>query len=203
MERFTTLTAMAAPYDPINVDTDQIVPARFLKYPRSGGYGQFLFHDLRLRDDGTEIAAFVLNREPFRQAKILVGNANFGCGSSREGAVYALFDRGFRCVIAPSFGDIFFQNCQKNGVVPVRLAENICEHLRQTLKASPGAMLTVDLEKLAVIEPDGTPHAFQLDAFGREMMLKGVDEVGLTLSLVGDIEAFEARYAAEAPWIRN
>ncbi len=203
MQQFTTLTAVAAPYDPINVDTDQIVPARFLKYARSGGYGQFLFHDLRLRDDGTENPEFILNREPYRGARILVGNANFGCGSSREGAVYALSDRGIRSVIAPSFGDIFYNNCQKNGVVPVRLAPDICLRLRELLKSSPGAALTVDLEKLVVIEPGGTRHAFELDAFGREMILQGVDEVGLTLSLLHDVEAFEAHYAIEAPWIRG
>ncbi|MFN0300346.1 MAG: 3-isopropylmalate dehydratase small subunit [Burkholderiales bacterium] len=202
MQQFTTLTAIAAPYDPINVDTDQIVPARFLKYPRSGGYGQFLFHDLRLRDDGTENPDFILNRALYRDAGIFVGNTNFACGSSREGAVYALSDRGIRSVIAPSFGDIFYNNCQKNGVVPVRLAPDICLHLRELLKKAPGTALTVDLQQLVVIEPDGTRHAFELDAFGREMMLKGVDEVGLTLSLLSDVEAFEARYAKEAPWIR-
>ena len=203
MESFTTLTAIAAPFNPINVDTDQIIPARFLKYPRSGGYGQFLFRDLRLRDDGTEIAGFVLNLDPYRRAKIFVGNTNFACGSSREGAVYAFFDWGIRAVIAPSFGDIFYNNCQKNGVVPVRLSADICDQLRERLKASPGAMLTVDLEECVVIEPDGSRHAFELPAFGREMMLKGVDEVGLTLSLLPEIEAFEACYAKDAPWIRT
>ena len=202
MQRFTTLTAIAAPYDPINVDTDQIIPARFLKYPRGGGYGQFLFHDLRLQKDGAENPAFVLNREPYRQAKIFVGNTNFACGSSREGAVYALSDWGIRSVIAPSFGDIFYNNCQKNGVVPVRLAADICRDLRELLKAAPGTSLTVDLEQQVVIAPDGTRHPFELDAFGRDMILNGVDEVGLTLSLLPEIEAFEARYAIEAPWIK-
>ncbi len=202
MQRFTTLTAIAAPYDPINVDTDQIIPARFLKHPRGGGYGQFLFHDVRRQNDGTENPGFVLNREPYRQAKIFVGNTNFACGSSREGAVYALSDWGIRSVIAPSFGDIFYNNCQKNGVVPVRLAQEICLALRELLKASPGTLLTVDLEQLVVIEPDGTRHPFALDAFGRDMILNGVDEVGLTLSLRPEIEAFEARYAIEAPWIK-
>ena len=203
MQRFTTLTAIAAPYDPINVDTDQIVPARFLKYSRSGGYGQFLFHDLRFHQDGTENPDFALNRAPYRSAKLFVGNTNFACGSSREGAVYALSDWGIRSVIAPSFGDIFYNNCQKNGVVPVRLAPSICQHLRELLKATPGTMLTVDLEQLVVVEPDGTRHPFELDAFGREMILNGLDEVGLTLSLLHDVEAFEARYAQEAPWVKT
>ncbi|MSP98346.1 MAG: 3-isopropylmalate dehydratase small subunit [Betaproteobacteria bacterium] len=201
MAPFTSLTAIAAPYEPINVDTDQIIPARFLKYPRAGGYGQFLFRDLRLADDGSEIAEFVLNREPYQRAKIFVGNTNFACGSSREGAVYAFSDFGIRGVIAPSFGDIFYNNCQKNGVVPVRLSAEICRQLRERLQASPGTMLTVDLLHLVVIEEDGTRHPFELPAFGRDMMLKGVDEVDLTLSLLVEIEAFEARYASEAPWI--
>lgn len=199
--QFTTLTAVAAPYDPINVDTDQIIPARFLRCPRSEGYGQFLFCDLRFRDDGTEQPEFILNRPPYRDARILVGNTNFACGSSREGAVYALYDYGFRSVIAPSFSDIFFNNCMKNGVVPVRLDEALCAKLRALLAAKPGTELTVDLERQLVIEPDGSTHAFAIDAFFREMLLKGVDEIGLTLDLLPDIEAFERDYAAEAPWV--
>lgn len=201
MQPFTRLTAIAAPYDPINVDTDQIIPARFLKYPRSGGYGQFLFHDVRRTDDGTQRSEFVLNQPQFRDAKILVANTNFACGSSREGAVYALSDVGIRSVVAPSFGDIFYNNCQKNGLVPVRLDAKVCDHLRALLAAKPGTELTVDLEQQLVIEPDGTQHAFTLDAFGREMILKGVDELGLTLSLLNEIEAFERSYQQQAPWV--
>lgn len=201
MQPFTRLTAIAAPYDPINVDTDQIIPARFLKYPRSGGYGQFLFHDVRRTDDGGQRSDFVLNQPFFREAQIFVANANFACGSSREGAVYALSDVGIRSVIAPSFGDIFYNNCQKNGVVPVRLEASVCDHLRAMLNAQPGTALTVDLEQQLVIEPDGTRHGFTLDAFGREMILKGVDELGLTLSLVAEIEAFERAYQPHAPWV--
>ncbi len=137
--QFTTFTAVAAPYEPVNVDTDQIIPARFLKFPRSDGYGKFLFHDVR------EDPAFVLNRAPFDKARILVANANFGCGSSREGAAYAFYDCGFRSVIAPSFGDIFFNNCLKNGIMPVRLPEEICANLRKVLLKRPGSELTVDL----------------------------------------------------------
>jgi 3-isopropylmalate/(R)-2-methylmalate dehydratase small subunit len=201
MQPFTKLTAIAAPFDPINVDTDQIIPARFLKYPRSGGYGQFLFHDVRRSTDGAQDPAFVLNREPFSQAKIFVANTNFACGSSREGAVYALSDAGICSVIAPSFGDIFFNNCQKNGLVPARLEDAVCAKLRAMLQAKPGTELTVDLVEQAVVEPDGTRHAFTVDAFAREMMLQGVDEVGLTLGLLPEIEAFEARYARSAPWL--
>lgn len=201
MQPFTKLTAIAAPYDPINVDTDQIIPARFLKYPRSGGYGQFLFHDVRRTDDGRQRDEFVLNQPVYRDAGIFVANTNFACGSSREGAVYALSDVGIRSVIAPSFGDIFYNNCQKNGVVPVRLDSKVCDHLRAMLHGKPGTKLTVDLERQIVIEPDGAEHPFTLDAFGREMILKGVDELGLTQSLIAEIEAFERAYQPHAPWV--
>lgn len=200
MTPFTTFTAIAVGYEPVNVDTDQIIPARYLKAPRSQGYGQFLFRDLRYRDDGSEIPDFVLNREPFRRARIFVANANFGCGSSREGAVYAFADAGFRAVIAPSFGDIFFNNCLKNGVVPARLADQVCAGLRAAIAAKPGVELTVDLGNQIVIGPDGASHRFEIDAFWRESLLKGLDELGLTRELLPQIEAFERDYKAAAPW---
>ncbi|HEX2198103.1 MAG TPA: 3-isopropylmalate dehydratase small subunit [Burkholderiales bacterium] len=184
--KFTTLTAPAVGYEPVNVDTDQILPARFLKMPRGAGYGQFLFHDLGA---GKPDLA--------RGAKIFVANRNFGCGSSREGAAFAFYDAGFRSILAPSFGDIFYMNCLKNGIVPVRLPDKVCARLR-ALPA--GAALTVDLEKQEVVAPEGTRHAFQVDAFYREMLLKGVDELGLTLSLESEIGAFERRYAEAFPW---
>jgi 3-isopropylmalate/(R)-2-methylmalate dehydratase small subunit len=183
-EKFTSITALAAPYEPVNVDTDQIIPARFLKFARGHGYGKFLFHDLRGNP------GFV----PLEGAKILVANANFGCGSSREGAAYAFHDAGFRSIIAPSFGDIFFRNCLKNGIVPVRLAGDTCAHLRAMLRAKPGTELTVDLEKQVVVEPGGKAHDFSLDPFFRSMLLQGLDELGLTLSLVEEIERFERAY---------
>jgi 3-isopropylmalate/(R)-2-methylmalate dehydratase small subunit len=193
-EKFQTLTAVAAPYEPVNVDTDQILPARFLKMPRSGGYGQFLFHDVR-----AEKPDFVLDRDAYRDAKIFVGNTNFACGSSREGAAFAFYDAGFRSVIAPSFSDIFYNNCLKNGIVPVRLADEVCAHLRTLLRDKPGTELTVDLANQVVLE-SGKAYPFTVDPFFREMLLKGVDELGLTLSLKDEIEAFERRYAAEFPW---
>ncbi len=199
-EQFTSLTAIAAPYEPINVDTDQIIPARFLKFPRKDGYGKFLFHDLRYREDGSENPDFVLNQEPYRKARIFVGNTNFACGSSREGAAYAFYDCGFRSVIAPSFSDIFFNNCLKNGIVPARLPEAACAGLRALLAARPGTELTVDLENGRVVEPGGTAHSFAIDPFFREMLLQGLDEIGLTLSLAPEIEAFERAYAEAAPW---
>jgi 3-isopropylmalate/(R)-2-methylmalate dehydratase small subunit len=193
-EQFTKITAIAAPYEPINVDTDQIIPARFLKFPRKDGYGKFLFHDVRERP------GFVLDRDPFDKARIFVANTNFACGSSREGAAYAFYDAGFRSVIAPSFGDIFYNNCLKNGIVPVRLPEETCAHFRKVLLGRPGTVLTVDLVSQKVIEESGKAHAFTVDAFYREMLLKGLDELGLTLSLRSEIEAFERRYREAAPW---
>jgi 3-isopropylmalate/(R)-2-methylmalate dehydratase small subunit len=185
-EKFTSITARAAAYEARNVDTDQIIPARFLKFPRAQGYGKFLFHDVR-HEPG-----FV----PLEGAQILVANANFGCGSSREGAAYAFHDAGFRSIIAPSFGDIFFRNCLKNGIVPVRLADALCAHLRAMLRETPATELTVDLESQLVVEPGGKAHPFSIDAFFRSMLLQGVDELGVTLSLMSDIEAFEKRYAS-------
>jgi 3-isopropylmalate/(R)-2-methylmalate dehydratase small subunit len=190
-EKFTSITAIAAPYEPVNVDTDQIIPARFLKVPRKEGYGKFLFHDLR------EQPGFVLNQPPYDKARILVANENFAIGSSREGAAYAFFDAGFRAVIAPSFGDIFFNNCLKNGIVPARLPANVCRELRQRITQAPGTEITVDLESQLV---DGK-HPFVVDPFFREMLLKGVDEIGLTLTMIPQIEAFERSYLAQTPWI--
>jgi len=195
--KFTTLTAVAAPYEPVNVDTDQILPARFLKMPRSGGYGQVLFHDVRADNPD-----FVLNRDAYRNAKIFVANTNFACGSSREGAAFAFYDAGFRSVIAPSFSDIFYNNCLKNGIVPVRLPEQACADLRRTLLDKPGSELTVDLQSQQVLAQDRR-YPFSVDPFFREMLLKGLDELGLTLSLEDEIEAFERRYAVEFPWARG
>jgi len=202
MEPFTRLTAIAAPCEPENVDTDQILPARFLKMPRGGGrhYGDFLFHDLRRGEDGAPRGDFVLERPEFRGARILVANANFGCGSSREGAVYAFLDAGFRAILAPSFGDIFFNNCLKNGIVPVRLPEGDCAVLRALIAAAPGTALTVDLQAQELRAPGRAAHRFEVDGFFREMLLKGVDEVGLTLGLRDAIDAFERRHAAAAGW---
>lgn len=200
MEPFVRVTGIAAPIEGRNIDTDQIIPARFIKSDRAKGYGQFLFHDLRFDAEGHERPDFVLNRQPFRAAKILVANVNFGCGSSREGAVYALADYGVRAVLAPSFGDIFHNNCLKNGIVPVHLAEDIAAVLRRRLVETPGQAVTVDLEAMAVTLPDGERQDFSLDPFWRECLMKGVDEIALTLGYLPEIEAFEARYVAACPW---
>jgi 3-isopropylmalate/(R)-2-methylmalate dehydratase small subunit len=201
MQPFTRLTAVAAPLDITNVNTDMLIPARFLRKPRDERYGSYLFHDLRHDEDGRLRDSFVLNEAVYRDAKIIVAGANFGCGSSRESAVYVLLDSGFRCVIAPSFGDIFFGNCLQNGVLPVVLPDAECAALRTWLDANPGATLTVDLESETVSGGDGKVRSFSLDPLRRERMLKGLDEIGLTMTRLPAIEAFEQRYAAARPWL--
>jgi 3-isopropylmalate/(R)-2-methylmalate dehydratase small subunit len=200
MEPFTRVSAVAAPLDLPNVDTDRIIPARFLRKPRDVGYGQFCFHDMRRRPDGTEDPTFVLNRPAYREARILVAAENFGCGSSREGAVWALAGRGVRAVIAPSFGDIFHENCLRNGLLPVRLPAATVEALRRALHGAPGAAVTIDLPAQTVAGPDGTSHRFEIDPFRKQALLEGLDEAGLTLRRAGEIDAFETRHAVEWPW---
>jgi 3-isopropylmalate/(R)-2-methylmalate dehydratase small subunit len=190
---FTRLTAVAAPMDLPNVDTDRIIPARFLRKPRSAGYGQFLFHDVRFDGEGREQPGFVLNRPEYRGAQILVAAENFGCGSSREMAVWALADGGFRCVIAPSFGDIFFENCAKNGVLALVLPAETCAALRRQLHEGPGGTMTVDLEEQSVAAANGTLHRFSIDGFRKQALLTGQDEIALTLTYEKEIAAFEAR----------
>jgi 3-isopropylmalate/(R)-2-methylmalate dehydratase small subunit len=196
---FTRLTAVAAPMDLPNVDTDRIIPARFLRKPRSAGYGRFLFHDVRFDAEGREQPEFVLNRPAYRRAQILVAAENFGCGSSREMAVWALAGWGFRCVIAPSFGDIFFENCAKNGMLAVVLPAQTCEALRRQLHEGPGGTMTVDLEEQSVAAANGTLHRFTIDAFRKQALLTGQDEIALTLTYEKEIAAFEARRADQAP----
>ncbi len=202
MQPFTTLTAVAAPLDLPNVDTDRIIPARFLRKPRDApGYGTFLFHDVRFNADGTEKPDFVLNRASYREAKILVTAENFGCGSSREMAVWALDANGVRSVIAPSLGDIFHQNCFKNGLLPVILPDAVVAGLRAQLHARPGATITLDLDAQTVTAPDGAAHRFEIDPFRKQMLLTGRDEIALTQGYESAIAAFETRHAAETPWL--
>jgi 3-isopropylmalate/(R)-2-methylmalate dehydratase small subunit len=200
VERFVRLTAVAAPLDLPNVDTDRIIPARFLRNPRSAGYGRFCFHDLRVRPDGSEDAGFVLNRSDYREARILVAAENFGCGSSREGAVWALEGRGIRAVVAPSFGDIFHENCLRNGLLPVRLPAVVVAGLRGALHAAPGSVVTVDLPAQTVTGPDGVAHPFDVDPFRKQALLEGLDDIGVTLRHAEAIDAFEARHVASWPW---
>jgi 3-isopropylmalate/(R)-2-methylmalate dehydratase small subunit len=200
MTPFTRLTAPAAPLDLANVDTDQIIPARFMGRPRPEQL-QGLFHDLRRTPEGQLRPEFPLNQAHFAAARILVADRNFGCGSSRENAVSVLVDHGFRAFIAPSFGDIFFGNCFQNGALPVRLSAARVAELRAQLHAQPGAQITVDLQALQVIGPDGGRDSFEIDPFRREGLLRGQDEISLTLSHQDRIEAFEHAHRARMPWL--
>jgi len=200
MEPFIRLRGVAAPLPLPNVDTDRIIPARFLKRSRADGYGSVLFHDLRYDAQGRDRDDFILNREPFRRASILVADDNFGCGSSREAAVYALQDYGIRAIVAPSFGDILYNNCLKNGIVPVRLDQVTVSALLRTLLEGCDNHVTVDLENLLVMLPGGEQKTFDIDPFWQECLIKGIDDLELTLGHERDIDQFEARYYAEQPW---
>lgn len=198
MEAFRTLDAVAVPVPRPNIDTDQIIPARFLSQPREVDHGQFLFHDARrMPGSAEENPDFPLNRPEWRPARIIVGGRNFACGSSRESAVWALFDAGFRCAIAPSFGDIFHNNGLKNGLLPVRLPAEAVAELTAQLEAAPGARVQVDLPAQTVTFPDGTVHGFEIDPFAKHCLLEGLDELGLTMSYEEEIAAFERRMGRE------
>ena len=201
MQPFTTLTAAAVPMDLPNIDTDRVIPARFLLKPREAGYQRFFFHDVRFNADGSENGDFILNQAPYRQAKILVTAENFGCGSSREGAVWALMDHGIRCVVGPSFGDIFFENCFKNGVLALVLPAAEAASIRRQLQERPGAAISVDLEWQTLTAPDGTAHRFDVDPFRKQALLLGQDEIALTMEYEQAIAAHESRRAAEMPWL--
>jgi 3-isopropylmalate/(R)-2-methylmalate dehydratase small subunit len=198
MEPFKHLDAVAVPIARSNVDTDQIIPSRFLQKPRSDDFGAYLFRDLRFRADGTEIDTFVLNQPPYRPARIVVAERNFGCGSSREHAVWALYDYGIRAAIAPSFGDIFATNSTKNGLLPIVLPEPTVMTIIEALQRTPGAHVGVDLASQTVTAPDGTTHRFDVDPFVKQCLLDGLDEIAYTLTLLDRIEKFEADYARES-----
>lgn len=200
MEPFTCFTAVAVPMDQDNIDTDQILPARHLMMPRDERYGGYVFKDLRLDRDGNEIDTFILNQEGFRPSRIIVAAHNFGCGSSREGAVFTLVDADFRAIIATSFGDIFYNNSFNNGLLPVALPEETVQLLRQQLHEGDGAEVTVDLEAQTVTGPDQSVYPFEIDAHRRNRLLKGLDAVGYTLQYEDDITRFERRYSEDAPW---
>ena len=197
MEKITRIESRTAVMPTADIDTDQIVPARFLRKPRSDDFGAYLFRDLRFGADGSEIAGFVLNRPPYRSAKIVVAERNFGCGSSREQAVWSLHDYGFRAAIAPSFGDIFATNATKNGLLPVVLPEPVVVDLLEALDRQPGARIAIDLPSQVVVAPDGTRHRFDVDPFVKHCLIQGLDEIAYTLTLLDRITAFEARYASE------
>jgi 3-isopropylmalate/(R)-2-methylmalate dehydratase small subunit len=201
MRKFDKLTAIAAPLPLINVDTDMIIPKQYLKTIERSGLGVALFDEMRYGDDGNENPEFVLNKEPWRRAEILVTGANFGCGSSREHAPWALDDFGIRCVIAPSFADIFWNNCFKNGILPVTLPQDQVDALMADAEQGGNARLTVDLENQVVTGADGTSYPFEIDPFKKHCLLEGLDDIGLTLERAGTIDAYETRVATERPWV--
>jgi 3-isopropylmalate/(R)-2-methylmalate dehydratase small subunit len=201
MEPFTTLTGVAAPLPMSNVDTDKIIPARFLKTIKRSGLGVHLFSNLRYEDDGAEKPDFVLNQPKYRHAEILIAGENFGCGSSREHAPWALLDFGIRCVIAPSFADIFHGNCFKNGILPVLLPPDACAQLMEDASLGTNARIIVDLEQQVVIRPDGTKIHFEVDAFRKHCLLNGLDDIGLTLEHEAAITGYETRIPTWQPAI--
>jgi 3-isopropylmalate/(R)-2-methylmalate dehydratase small subunit len=199
MQSFRTLTGVAAPLPLVNVDTDMIIPKQFLKTIKRTGLGQHLFHEMRQTAEGQEISSFVLNTAPYRQAKILVAGANFGCGSSREHAPWALLDFGISCIIAPSFADIFYNNCFKNGVLPIALPQEQIDVLLGD--ARTGQDFTIDLAAQTITRPNGAVTKFEIDAFRKKCLLEGLDDIGLTLEHASAIDAFEINLTAEKPWI--
>ena len=192
MEKFTTLKGIAAPLDMINVDTDMIVPKQFLKTIKRSGLGANVFDEMRFRPDGSEIEDFVLNLPDYRQSQILVAGDNFGCGSSREHAPWALLDFGFRCVIAPSFADIFFNNCLKNGILPIALPQAEVDKLMSDAKQGNGTVLTINLEAQTITRPNGETISFDVDPFRKNCLIEGLDDIGLTLKKSEKIDVFEA-----------
>ena len=201
METFTTLTGIAAPLPLTNVDTDMIIPKQFLKTIRRSGLGKALFHEMRFNEDGSENPDFVLNREPYRNAQILIAGENFGCGSSREHAPWALLDFGIRCIIAPSFADIFYNNCFQNGILPVKLPQSEVDKLMADAERGANATISVDLEKQEISGPDGGVIPFEIDPFRKLCLLEGLDDIGLTLKREETIAAFEKDYAERFPWL--
>jgi 3-isopropylmalate/(R)-2-methylmalate dehydratase small subunit len=194
MEKFTKYTGVAAPLDRVNVDTDQMVPKQFLKLPSREGYGKFLFYDWRYLQGDQPNPDFVLNRPRYKGASVLLARTNFGCGSSREHAPWAIQDYGFRAIIAPSYADIFYSNCFKNGLLPVTLTHDEVDELFKRTEKQEGYSITVDLEQQTVTDNTGLRYEFKVDPFRRESLLKGLDEIGLTLVHDAEISAFEAEH---------
>ena len=203
MEAFETLSGKAVPLDIINVDTDQIIPKQFLKKIDRAGFGIHLFHDWRYLDDsGTkQNPEFVLNLQRFQGSEILLTRKNFGCGSSREHAPWALHDYGFRCIIAPSFADIFYNNCRKNGILAVVLRDDEIQALFEEVEANEGCLLTVDLLRQNVTTPEGKKFSFEIDSFAKNCLLKGLDDIGWTLQFEDKIQSYERQVRSEKPWL--
>jgi len=210
MQKFTVLDGLVAPLDRANVDTDAIIPKQFLKSIKRSGFGPNLFDEWRYLDHGEPgmdnsnrplNPDFVLNQQRYQGAQILLARENFGCGSSREHAPWALGDFGFRAIIAPGFADIFFNNCFKNGLLPIRLAADKVDALFKAVEAMPGYRLKIDLEPQRITAPDGTKYKFEVEAFRKHCLLNGLDDIGLTLQHVDEIRAYEAKHHAEQPWL--
>ncbi|HEU0220162.1 MAG TPA: 3-isopropylmalate dehydratase small subunit [Gallionella sp.] len=210
MNKFTLLNGLVVPLDRANVDTDAIIPKQFLKSIKRSGFGPNAFDEWRYLDHGEPgmdngkrplNPDFVLNQPRYQNAQILLVRENFGCGSSREHAPWALEDYGFRTIIAPSFADIFFNNCFKNGLLPIRLDAEKVDALFKAVEATPGYRLKIDLERQSITAPDGTVYQFEVEAFRKHCLLNGLDDIGLTLQHVGEIKAFEAKYRAAQPWL--
>ena len=201
MEKFTVLSGVAAPMDMMNVDTDMIIPKLHLRTIKRTGLGKVVFDELRFNADGSEKPDFVLNREPYRRASILVAGDNFGCGSSREHAPWALLDFGIRCIISTSFADIFYNNCFKNGILPVAVGKDDWRLLLNDVADPDNPRLTVDLEARTITRPNGGQIAFEIDGFRRDCLLNGLDDIGLTLQKADKIDAFEAAQKEKQPWL--
>ncbi len=201
MQKFTKLTGVAAPMDAINVDTDQIIPKLHLRTIKRTGLGKVLFDELRFNPDGTEKPEFVLNRAPYRNAEILVAGDNFGCGSSREHAPWALLDFGIRCIISTSFADIFYNNCFKNGILPITVSTDELQALMADAEDRENPVLSVDLHTREITRPNGAVVRFEIDAFRRECLLDGLDDIGLTMQKAALIDAFETTQRERQPWL--
>ncbi len=201
MDKFTKLTGIAAPMPLVNIDTDMIIPKQFLKTIQRSGLGKNLFDEMRYTQDGAEIADFVLNQEPYRKAEIIIAGDNFGCGSSREHAPWALLDFGIRCVISTSFADIFYNNCFKNGILPIVMPQEVVDVLMEDARKGGNARMVVDLEAQTVSTSDGQSFAFSVDPFRKHCLLNGLDDIGLTLEKATAIDSFEAKAKTLRPWI--
>lgn len=200
MEKFENVSGVAAPMPLVNIDTDMIIPKQFLKTIKRSGLGANLFDEMRFNRDGSEIADFVLNKPAYREAEILVAGDNFGCGSSREHAPWALKDFGIKVVISTSFADIFYNNCFKNGILPVVLPQEAVDVLMEDAERGENARISVDLEAQTVSSTDGTEFSFEVDAFKKHCLMNGLDDIGLTMQKEASIDSFEASYAAKTPW---
>jgi 3-isopropylmalate/(R)-2-methylmalate dehydratase small subunit len=201
MEKFTTMTGVAAPLNMINIDTDMIIPKQFLKTIKRTGLGKNLFDEMRFDADGNENPDFVLNKAAYRDATIIVAGDNFGCGSSREHAPWALLDFGIRCVISTNFADIFYNNCFKNGILPIQVSKDDLDKLMDDAERGANATLSIDLEAQTIQGPDGGEIAFELDEFRKHCLLNGLDDIGLTMQIEDKITAFEADHSASQPWL--